>query len=165
MLRPLAPAALLSFALGGCAVTYHREYHPETRVSYVQNVTYGVTESHGRCKLGRTTECWDDCFARSEGEACYLLGVMFETGNGVPVRHDSAERLSALASHLGYRPAEIDVDMAAPYLDLWRHDPTRDSRPPSRLRTSGEPRALQHGSGAVVVYGNLNGDVYVGGEK
>jgi TPR repeat protein len=151
--------AILSvcIALEGCTVSYHREYHPETRVSYVQNVTYGIPEDTNRCRLGRASECWNECFARSRGEACYLLGVMFETGNGVPQRHESAERLQALAAHLGYQPAEIDTVMAAPYLDLWRHE-SQGKRPPS-VPDRGVVRA---GNGVVVVYGSLNGDVYVG---
>jgi TPR repeat protein len=146
-------------ASSACVQTYHPEYHPEVRYSYVQNITYGVPVDTNRCKLGRASECWDECFARSRGEACYLLSVMFETGNGFPRRHDSAERLSALAARLGYEPAAIDVTMAAPYLDLWRHDTSYRGGRPSGVRDAGQVRSEK---GVVVVYGNLNGEVYMG---
>ena len=145
----------------GCSHTYHPEYHPETRYSFVQNISYGDPDDAERCKLGRTAQCWRRCFEKSEGEACYLLGVMFETGHGVPKSHVDAARMSALAGKLGYAPASIDVEMAAPYLDLWGHDgpgkPTRQERPETGARGGNVSSP-----GGVVVYGSVSGDVYLG---
>ena len=148
----LAPPA----SLFACSQTYHPEYHPETSYSFVQNVSYGTVAAPDRCKLGRTGDCWRACFDRSDGAACYLLGVMFETGNGVPRSHEKAARMAALASKLRYEPAVIDVDMAAPYLDLWGRDVHEPALPSAHA--SGEVSA----PGGVVIYGSLNGDVYLG---
>ena len=90
--------------VSACTQTYHPEYHPETRYSFQQNISYGAPVETERCKLGRTAECWRACFHESNGEACYLLGVMFETGHSVPRSHTNAARMSALASKLGYAP-------------------------------------------------------------
>jgi TPR repeat protein len=158
VLRALALAAVC-VASTACATTYHPEYHPEVHYSYVQNINYGVPASTKRCRLGMANECWNECFGGASGEACYLLGVMFETGNGVPQRHESAERLSAVAAKLGYEPAAIDVTMAAPYMDLWRHETTPRGTRPTEARDRGMVRSEK---GVVVVYGNLNGDVIVG---
>jgi len=167
--RPLARLATLPavvLLLAGCARTYHPEYHPETRFSFVQNVSYGVPAAPEVCKLGRTGECWRSCFEHSRGESCYLLGVMFETGHGVPRSHDDAIRMTALAAQLGYAPAAIDVEMAAPYLDLWTHDSTRAPEPETRHAerakgTNGEKGTVSS-PGGVVVYGSVNGDIYIG---
>jgi len=153
----VALAAFVAFAASaGCARTYHPEYHPETRYSFVQNVSIGAPVDPDRCKLGRTGECWRSCF-----EACYLLGVMFETGHGVPRSHDDAVRMSTLAAKLGYAPAAIDVEMAAPYVDLWDHETRRASvPPPTRDRRSAAGTVSS--PGGVVVYGSVNGDIYLG---
>jgi hypothetical protein len=145
-------------ALSACATTYHPEYHPEVRYSFVQNISYGPPVEASHCRLGLANECWNECFARSRGEACYLLSVMFETGNAVPRRHDSAERLAAVAARLGYEPAAIDVTMAAPYLDLWRHERSARGERPKGADTA----VVRSEKGVVVVYGNLNGDVVFG---
>ncbi len=156
---------LASTLLGGCVATYHPEYHPETRYSFVQTIVTGgaaTPDDTDRCKLGRAGACWRGCFERSHGEACYLLGVMFETGHGVARSHDDAVRMAALASKLGYAPASIDVDMAAPYIDLWGHEGTKVPPPTTPLPRT-EPRdAMVTSSGAVVVYGSVNGDIYLG---
>jgi hypothetical protein len=147
---------VLAFAVGGCTETYHPEYHPENRYSFVQNISVGSPGDTDRCKLGRTAECWRECFHRSEGEACYLLGVMFETGHGVPKSHADARSMSQLAAKLGYAPASIDVEMAAPYLDLWGHEGAgKPVDPKARGGSVSSP-------GGVVVYGSVAGDVYVG---
>jgi hypothetical protein len=151
-----ATVTTLGLALtAGCSRTYHPEYHPETRYSFVQNISVGVPEE--RCKLGRSGECWRECFERSHGEACYLLGVMFETGHGVARSHEDALRMSALASKLGYAPAAIDVELAAPYLDLWGRDhaPSVASPPTVASGNVSSP-------GGVIVYGSVNGDVVLG---
>lgn len=161
-LLPLARCCLAAAALSGCVRTYHPEFHPETRYELVQNISVGAPVREERCTLGRTGECWRECFARSRGEACYLLGVMFETGHGVPRSHEDAVRMSTLAAKLGYAPASIDVDMAAPYLDLWGQErsaaaakaPTHDPMPAHAGSVSSP--------GAVVVYGSVNGDIYLG---
>ncbi len=158
MLRAFVSAVVCALPVA-CVSTYHPEYHPEIRYSYVQNISYGVPEGATHCRLGLASECWNECFGRQSGEACYLLSVMFETGNGVPQRHESAERLAAVAGRLGYEPAAIDVTMAAPYLDLWRHETTPRGVRPSGARDQGVVRAEK---GVVVVYGNLNGDVVIG---
>lgn len=157
--------ALASLAcLAACVRTVHPEYHPETRYSFVQNISVGAPTDAEVCKLGRTGECWRACFERSRGEACYLLGVMFETGHGVPKSHEDATRMRALAGQLGYAPAAIDVDMAAPYLDLWGHDDTR-LRPGApivrRSKATEPPRGAVSSPGGLVVYGSINGDVYL----
>jgi hypothetical protein len=140
--------------LAGCSHTYHPEYHPETHYSFVQNISVGVPEE--RCKLGRTGECWRECFERSRGEACYLLGVMFETGHGVARSHEDAVRMSAVASKLGYAPADIDVQMAAPYVDLWGHDKAKTG-------SVGQSKGQNVSSpGGVIVYGSVNGDIFLG---
>jgi TPR repeat protein len=144
----------LTSALLGCSQTYHPEFHPETRYSFVQNISMGAPEE--RCDLGRTAACWCDCFARSHGDACYLLGVMFETGHGVPRSHDDAVRMSLLAAKLGYAPASIDVDMAAPYIDLWGHDQT------TTVGVSKTSTSNVSSTGGVVVYGSVNGDIILG---
>jgi TPR repeat protein len=156
--RALAMLAVCAAPLA-CATTYHPEYHPETRYSFVQNITYGVPADTNHCRLGLANECWNECFARTRVEACYLLSVMFETGNGVPQRRESAVRLAAVAAKLGYEPAAIDVVMAAPYLDLWRHETSARGTRPKKARDKGMVRSEK---GVVVVYGNLNGNVYVG---
>jgi TPR repeat protein len=148
-------AFLAALVSGACSRTYHPEYHPETRYSFVQNISVG--EGSERCKLGRAAECWRECFHASRGEACYLLGLMFETGHGVARSHADAERMSSLARSLGYAPASIDVEMAAPYIDLWRRGGDRTPRGPQT-----QPSATVSSPGGVVVYGSVNGDVYVG---
>ena len=155
--------SLVALAVGaGCSRTYHPEYHPETRYSFVQNITVGDVENNARCKLGRVGECWRDCFERSHGEACYLLGVMFETGHGVRQNHEDAIRMSALAGKLGYAPASIDIDMAAPYLDLWSRAP-RTPEPRPRGGSTGQGLAGSvTPTGPLIVYGSIGGDVYLG---
>jgi TPR repeat protein len=127
----------------------------------VQNISYGVPVDTEQCKLGRTGECWRECFQRSQGGACYLLGVMFETGHGVPHSHSDALSMSALAVKLGYVPASVDVEMAAPYLDLWGHDSRKVQTTESSPKT--ETGAGNVSSpGGLVVYGSVNGDIYLG---
>ena len=166
--------------LAACSSTYHPEFHPQSSYSYVQNISLGPPPDTGECRLGRAGDCWRQCFTSSNGEACYLLSVMFETGHDVPRNHDHALRLSALARKLGYAPATIDIAMAAPYIDLWRGG----SREPRAEKCTGAACAstkvstsagtaeapVSPGSlvgsvsspGGVVVYGSLNGDVYIG---
>jgi hypothetical protein len=146
-------AAALLVGLSACSQTYHPEFHPEARYSFVQNISLGPPAEVERCKLGRVPECWRACMDRSEGEACYLMGLMFQTGHGVRESREDAAQFVALAAKLGYAPASIDVDMAAPYLDLWGHEAKPGPRATKGTVTS---------PGAVIIYGDLKGDVYVG---
>jgi TPR repeat protein len=158
----LLACALLSSAFTGCSRTYHPEYHPENRYSFIQNISVGAPATPSPCAPGKARECWRECFERSRGEACYLLGVMFETGHGVARSHDNAQQMTQLAGRLGYVQAAIDLEMAAPYLDLWSYE----HRPAARASSISAPRARPAAGavtsgGGVVVYGSVNGDIYL----
>jgi hypothetical protein len=151
---PLLALALSSSAALGCATTYHPEYHPETRYTFVQNVSYGDKNEPPACNLGQAEPCWRACFERSAGEACYLLGLMFETGHGLAKSHEDAARMTALARSLGYGPASIDLQVAAPYLDLWSRGGAAAPKPPRVSSVSSK--------GGLIVYGSVNGDIFLG---
>jgi hypothetical protein len=94
----------------------------------------------GVCVEGHAPECWRDCFRRSSGSGCRLLGGMFLTGNGVSRDIPTAHRLYTLACNLG------ECSPREPW--------------PSPVATPTPGRVSSPGS--VVVYGNFNGNVYVG---
>src|SRR5262249_39181900 len=105
-----------------CSSTYHPEYHPETSYSYAQNVTYAETAFYGvparapttvtwppslpagdgPCEMGRPNDCWRGCFREADGESCFLLGAMFDSGMGVARNAENARRLYDLACAGGY---------------------------------------------------------------
>jgi len=158
--RLVSPVA--GIVMVACSTTVHSEYHPEARFSFVQNIAVGVPEEPDHCELGRAPECWRGCFARSRGAACYALAVMFETGHGIPLSHDNARRMAAVAARLGYAPAAIDVDMAAPYVDLWSHAPSGLSGAPVPRSGEMRPPVSVTSTGGLVVYGSVSGDVFLG---
>lgn len=114
-MRTLAILGLGSFALaslGACTQTYHPEYHPQSAVTYVQNVTYAHNLTYGT------------------------------SNSSTPV-------------------AQVDVDLAAPY--LMPGDTAPVSRPmPAAPKPEDRRPGTVRTPGAVVVYGNLNGNVYLG---
>jgi TPR repeat protein len=144
--------------MASCTRVSHPEYHPETQYSFVQNITLASADDPAECRLGRPRACWQGCFVKQRGESCYILGVMFETGHEVPRSREEATTLRNLAARLGYEPASVDLDMAAPYLDLWGRE-----KPPSIAE---KPKSSAPGKvsskGGIVVYGSVNGDIYLG---
>jgi len=155
--RHLCVVVCAAASLVGCAHEYHPEYHPETRTSYVQNVTYAqnawvlpqptniAPSAEGTyalgggevaCAPGRPTECWRDCFKRASGAACHELASMFEAGYGVVPSHDNAQRLARRACDLGE---------CGPLRTAWRGQPGDVSSP-----------------GSIVVYGDFKGNVVIG---
>ncbi len=139
---------LAALGLTACASTYHPDYHPESRYSYVQNVTYAqnayVLPDDAKvdsCAPGKPTECWWDCYKRSNGDACDLLSVMYEIGDRVKRDHATAARLQQRACDLGACGGLADVPTEA-----------------SAGRGSGSVSS----AGGVVVYGDFNGTITVG---
>jgi hypothetical protein len=150
-------ACVVALALAACSRTYHPDYHPETRYSFIQNISVGSNEGRPHCRAGHAAECFHDCMTLGSGEACYLLGVMFEIGDGVRKDHETASRLVALADKLGYAGAAIDLQMAAPYLDLWGGG----ERAPAATVTPSSSSGVVTSGTPVVVYGSMNGDIYL----
>jgi TPR repeat protein len=150
---------LLFLMLASCTRVSHPEYHPETQYSFVQNITLAPDEP-AECRLGRTRACWQGCFVKQRGESCYILGVMFETGHEVPKSREEAATLRSLAARLGYEPASVDVEMAAPYLELWGRE--KPASPPVAAKSKGPPSGKVSSKGGLVVYGSVNGDIYLG---
>jgi len=140
-------------SLAACVREYRPEYHPETRASYVQNVTYAqnawvmpppervapsadgtyAIDAELACADERPFACWRDCFRRASGAACLELASMYEAGYRVVRNHDAAQSLAARACTLGE---------CGPLRSSFRGE-------------VGSP-------GAVVVYGDFKGTVLIG---
>jgi cytochrome c556 len=146
-LRQLA-LVVLAGALAACAHEYHPEYHPET-YSFVQNVqtariappgdaSFALAGAGASCEEGSSSTCWRECFHDSRGESCARLAAMFEKGEGVIRNPTDARRVT---QRLATRACELGWCGPAP--------------PPRPRATIGSP-------GAVIVYGDFNGNVYLG---
>lgn len=147
---PRASMWLAACLLGGCSRIVHPDYHPEATYHVVQNVTYAhhvvqigagdtggprPTSNGSACRQGSAPACWADCFHEGAARACELLSLMFRTGDGVVPDAKVAAQLHARACALGDCAEQDD-----------------ENRPADTVRTPG----------AVVIYGDLNGNVVIG---